>query len=204
MTAHLSFAEAKGASFVAYYGNKNDQWRFPNGDTWIVNDKRMDHVSGFKGVTLSPTGRPGTLCMAFAGTEDLKDVMTDAQQVATAFTPRQYDLALEWATEVAKSAGNALVFSGHSLGGGLATYCSIGTKCRAYTVNPAPLLNAMSLAGFQANIQITHYVANWEFVSSSMGFNPGTVIEVPHDGSNVLYRHKLGNVCPKVALPEKI
>ena len=204
MPAHLSFAETKGASHVAYYGNEKERWRFPNGDIWLVREKRDDHISGFKGVGLSPLGRPEIYCVAFAGTEDLKDAVTDAAQIVTLFTPRQYDLALEWAEQVLGWAKTALVFSGHSLGGGLATYCSVKTGNRAYTVNPAPLVNSMPIDGFKENMQITHYVANWEFVSSSVGFNPETVIEMPYEGSNVFSRHRLKNVGPKVPLPEKV
>ncbi len=195
----LTFGEAKGVCEVAYDGERGDSYRFPDGSTWSVSRAVSNWMSGFKCVVIS--GNEKTV-LAFAGTDSLVDVAVDIAQ-AIGGTPSQYREAL-LITGIEMSRHGQLILAGHSLGGGLAAYCSVYTRLRAYTVNPAPLIGAVSIPAFGQNAQITNYVAQGgEIVSSSPGRNPGIDVEVSSSG-NIFSRHSLSNVGPSVGLPVKL
>jgi hypothetical protein len=195
----LTFAEAKGTCEVAYDGERGDSFRFPDGSTWSILNAVSDWMSGFKAVVASGNGKT---VLAFAGTDSLVDVAADIAQ-AFGGIPSQYREAL-LLTGIEMSRHGQLMLAGHSLGGGLAAYCSVYTRLRTYTVNPAPLIGAVTLPAFGENAQITNYVAQGgEVVSSSPGRNPGIDVEVPSSG-NIFTRHSLSNVDPSVPLPVKL
>ena len=123
------------------YGGMNDDelvggWRPVN---LGVNITLEDSESGFKSQIYSRTLQDGTTEYAyvFAGTEDMsKDGVEDLLQAFG--TSKQYDLAINNATELAKTVGTTnLTFVGHSLGGGLAQAAAMKTDGRAVTFNPA-------------------------------------------------------------------
>lgn len=195
----LTFAETKGVCEIAYDGEEGDSYRFPDGSTWSIINHVADWISGFKSVVAR--GNEKTV-LAFAGTDSLVDVAVDIAQVAGGM-PFQYREAI-LQTGIEMSRHGHLILAGHSLGGGLAAYCSVHTRLRAYTVNPAPLIGALTIFGLGENAQITNYVAQGgEFVSSSPGRNPGIDIEVPSSG-NIFTRHSLSNVDPSTPLPVKL
>lgn len=196
----LTFEETKGTCEVAYDGEEGDAYRFPDGSTWSVDDTVSNWMSGFKAALITGNGKA---VLAFAGTDSLVDVAADIAQVL-GVTPSQYREAL-LITALMRNRHSGLILTGHSLGGGLASHCSVITRLRAYTVNPAPLIGAATLSAFVGeHRQITNFVAQGgEFVSSSPGRNPGTDVEVPSSG-NIFSRHSLANVGPSVALPTKI
>jgi len=79
----------------------------------------------------------GDIVVAFAGTEGSKDWYHNLKQGA-GFESGQYNQAAALARKVAV-AGKDLSFTGHSLGGGLATLASAVTDKPAVTFNPAGL-----------------------------------------------------------------
>jgi Mbeg1-like len=195
----LTFAETKGVCEIAYDGERGDSYRFPDGSTWSISKAVSDWMSGFKAVVAS--GNEKTV-LSFAGTDSAVDVAVDIAQVFGGL-PAQYQEAL-LLTGVEMSRHSQLILAGHSLGGGLAAYCSVQTRLRAYTVNPAPLIGALTFSGLGENSQITNFVAQGgEIVSSSPGRNPGIDIPIPSSG-NILTRHSLANVGPSTPLPVKI
>jgi len=83
-----------------------------------------------------------TVAIVYEGTGDLKDWVVDAEQ-APGGIPDQYKYAVDFAQKVIKeNPGKQVVFTGHSLGGGLATYAyyKTGTTSnQVYTFNAAGL-----------------------------------------------------------------
>ncbi len=197
----LTRAETKGACHVAYDGVTGERYRFPDGTIWSVIGDKATRYTGFKAVLLQPEGRDLRV-LAFAGSDSVMDFIHDGVQALGGYS-HQYTQALAL-TGKYMGEGGSLHLSGHSLGGGLAAYCSVRTRLSASTVNPAPLVGMLTLAALRGNPQIVNYVpSNGEIVSSSHGRNPGRDIRVPASG-NFLTRHMLGNVMPDVPLPEKV
>mgnify|MGYP001236544641 CR=1 FL=1 len=192
--ASLTLAETKGVCSIAYDGVKDDRYRFPDGTTWKVAQHWGTTSTGFKAVIAMPESRSDVYVMSFAGTDDLQDLITDGQQLV-GMLPAQYTQALNWARNGFSAAGSIFVLAGHSLGGGLATYCSVSLKSPAFTVNPAPLVGAASRAALGSNSQITNYVADWELVHRSPGRNPGVTIVVPSTRHCSSYRSFAGQCC---------
>ncbi len=197
----LTFGETKGTCEIAYDGVKGDSYRFPDGATWTISDSFRTRITGFKAVLAQGNGKK---VLSFAGTDSLVDVAVDIAQVLGGL-PTQYRQALLLTQAMRSTQGDNLMLTGHSLGGGLASYCSVITHLTTYTVNPAPLIGALTFSGmFGRNDQITNFVAaGGEFVSSSPGRNPGIDVPVSANG-NVFTRHSLGNVGPSVPLPVKL
>ena len=201
----LTFEETKGCSFIAYDGERGERYRFPSGGTWEVTQHWATRISGFKAALISSNSKT---VLAFAGTDSLLDVAVDIIQVLGGL-PHQYSQAIALANATSsRVTGGRLHLAGHSLGGGLAAYCSSILRIPTGTINPAPLIGGASLSAlFAENSQITNYVAaGGEFVSSSPGRNPGTDVSVPSTGGALGFftDHMLSNVAPSVPLPVKI
>lgn len=98
-----------------------------------------DPSTGFKAALYLPTDG-GAPVLAYAGTEmkNWRDWVTNLQQGA-GFVPRQYDNALELAQRARERYGNDVVLTGHSLGGGLATYAGMHTGSEVIAFNAAGL-----------------------------------------------------------------
>ncbi|BAP57898.1 hypothetical protein THII_3601 [Thioploca ingrica] len=101
-----------------------------------------DPRTGFH-ATLFKSEIDGRMILAFRGTDDLKDWVTNIQQ-ALGYRTAQYDQAVLVAQEVLDEYGPNLTVTGHSLGGGLAalagTVLSIkGTTFDAAGVHPNTL-----------------------------------------------------------------
>lgn len=200
----LSLENTKGCCHVAYDGVTNEQYRFPDDQIWTVIDDWSTSITGFKAALVS-SGT--TTVLAFAGTDSIIDVAVDILQVLGGVPP-QYPQALLLARAAQRASLSNFYLAGHSLGGGLAAYCSAELQIPASTINPAPLIGSASLrALFAENSQITNYIAEGgEFVSSSPGRNPGTDVYVPSEGGTFgfLTDHMLANVAPGVPLPVRI
>jgi hypothetical protein len=203
----LTLGETKGCCFVAYDGVAGENYRFPSGDTWSVLQDWATRLTGFKAALMAPSSRSDIQVLAFAGTDSLIDVAVDIAQ-ALGGTPAQYSQALILAALAQSNAGSRLNLAGHSLGGGLAAYCSSILKTPTSTINPAPLVGGANLSAlFAKNTQITNYIAQGgEIVSSSPGRNPGTDVYVPSTGGTwgFFTDHMLANVAPSIPLPVKI
>lgn len=199
----LSLGETKGCCHVAYDGVRNDRYRFPDGNVWSVAEHWATSITGFKAALLS--GNDKTV-LAFAGTNSLMDVIVDIAQVAGLLPPQYMQAVMLARRQLTSHPG--LHLAGHSLGGGLAAYCSSNLRIPASTVNPAPLIGGATLGAlFGNNSQITNYIAQGgELVSSSPGRNPGTDVYVPSTGGTFGFftDHMLSNVAPAVPLPVKL
>ncbi len=201
----LTFLETKSACDLGYRAVRGESYKFADNSTWNIIDHRRNVITGFKAVFMAREGL-NKYVLAFAGTDSPSDVGADIGQVLGGL-PHQYSQGLrvthEFRTQV--PAGRLFHLAGHSLGGGLAAYCSVSTKIPTSTVNPAPLVGASTFsAWFRDNSQITNYVAaGGEFVSSSPGRNPGTDVAITARG-NFFTRHMLGNVGPSIALPTRL
>lgn len=203
--ATLNLGETKGCCSIAYDGLKGERYRFPDGSTWKIAEHWATSLSGFKGIITMPENRNNVYVMAFAGTDSVLDAIVDVSQL-TGGMPAQYEQALRWARMGFAAAGSIFVLAGHSLGGGLASYCSVRLRCPAFTVNPAPLVGAATLSSLGPNSQITNFIASNEFVSSSPGRNPGADVVVPSTGGTFSFftDHMLANVAPSIPLPVKL
>jgi hypothetical protein len=202
----LSLGETKGCCFVAYDGVRGERYSFPGGGIWAVSAHWADRITGFKAALIAPDGG-GRSVLAFAGTDSLLDVAADIAQVLGQIPP-QYPQAILLASTTYQRLGADLHLAGHSLGGGLAAYCSSILRIPASTVNPAPLIGAATFSAlFAQNRQITNYIAQGgEVVSSSPGRNPGTDVYVPSTGGmfGFFTDHMLNNVAPQIPLPVKV
>ena len=85
-------------------------------------------------------GSNGTYYLAFRGTErkDFRDIVTDGRQ-GVGLSDSQYQQARGLAESVrdALRPGDRLILTGHSLGGGLASYAALGLGLEAIVFNPA-------------------------------------------------------------------
>lgn len=201
----LTFIETKSACELGYSAVRDESYKFADGSTWNIMNHRRNAITGFKAVLMSKSD-DSKYILAFAGTDSIVDALADIKQVLGG-VPLQYTQARIVTDEMRNRipAGRILHLAGHSLGGGLAAYCSVATKLPASTVNPAPLMGAASLSAlFGNNSQITNYIAaGGEFVSSSPGRNPGIDVEIPANG-NFFTKHSLGNVGPSISMPTRL
>lgn len=74
--------------------------------------------------------------LAFAGTNDMRDWLSNVRQ-ATGYDDVQYNHAVALAKSAKAAFGDALVITGHSLGGGLAATAALATGTLAVTFNAA-------------------------------------------------------------------
>lgn len=214
----LTFAETKGASQLAYSANVGETYRFPDGTTWNVVDVQDDPQSGFRAIALKPTDPADRrTIVAFAGTQDGTDWRNNIQQ-GLGLPSRQYSQAVDFANKWRAIDGNNVRLTGHSLGGGLASYASIRTNLPATAVNAAPLaLNRFSLNPFENRrdaARITQYYVPGEALTAFddaavSNVRPGNSIAVRGRGSildprSVLGNHGIENVAPDIPLPVRV
>jgi hypothetical protein len=100
----------------------------------------LDPKSGFKAAMYqSSFERPPKLVIAYAGTEDKKDILADLRQ-GVGFKEKQYNEAMDLAKAVVNNTGkDSIDLTGHSLGGGLASAAAVVTGAKGYTFNAAGL-----------------------------------------------------------------
>lgn len=224
----MSFAETKGASSLAYDAKKDEIYQFPDGKQWKVDDVAEDKKSGFRAISLkSLDPNDKRTIVAYAGTnpKSLKDWKTDVAQ-EFGFQTRQYTLADEFAKKVMAKDGDNVILTGHSLGGGLASYASIQNGLRATGLNSAPL-SPHSLGGnpvFDRNLKnnprISQYYVPSEILTDVDKLNPFSIRpgeQIPIRGKyptitmpglpDLIFsglNHTTGNCVPDVPLPKKL
>lgn len=212
----LEFSETKSASYLAYRANVGEVYRFPNGENWKVVDVKNDTNTSFRAVALKSTDpNDHRVIVAYAGTtfDDLKDWKANLGQGA-GLTTRQYTQAVDFASKWKATNGNDVILTGHSLGGGLASYASVKTDLHATAINAAPLaLNHLGLNPFDA-LRITQYFVPGEVLTvennaNPLDIRPGFAVEVRGKGSifdprSVIGNHNLDSVAPDVSFPVKV
>ena len=108
--------------------------------------KNIEETSFQVQVYLSLRGRKPTLAVAFRGTEinEIGDWKADLENFFNR-TPRQYEQAVEFVKQIVEKAGPNydIVLTGHSLGGGLASYAALRQGTRAIVFNAAGLKSGL-------------------------------------------------------------
>jgi hypothetical protein len=213
----LKFSETKSACALAYKGSNSkvgDVYQFPDGQQWKVVDVQNDPKTGFRAVALKPLDpNDKRVIVAFSGSDEGKDWGDNLKQGAGLPTA-QYKEAVDFANKWKASDGNNVILTGHSLGGGLASYASIKTDLRATAVNSAPLaLDHLGLNPLDA-LRITQYYVPGEALSvlnkaNPLDIRPGFGIEVQGrnsilDPRSVGSNHSLDNVAPAIPAPKYI
>lgn len=234
----LQFSETKSSCYLASQGQEGEVYQYPDGSYWRVDDvTELD--SGIRGVTLRqvvPDGNGGyvdnpnddRVVVGFAGSNALDDWDDNIGQ-GLGFTPTQYDQALAYTNSVmtqAEANGESVNLAGHSLGGGLAAYCSIETGLPATTINAAPLSGNKIPDDINFDDQITQYYVGGESLTDLDNINPfdarpGEKIEIDgqYDEIDVPWNqpwkhlenvkisgknHSLASAAPEVPLPERV
>lgn len=142
-----------------------------NGNQIAIDPKMLeDSTSGFR-ASIYQNGE-GQYVVAYAGTDpsEMPDIASDAQQ-AFGLQDTQYNMAINLAkkAEVAFGEGN-VVYTGHSLGGGLASTAALSVGATAVTFNSAgPSNDTLRDLGFSPNQirselensgQVRHYIVD--------------------------------------------
>ncbi len=141
-----------------------------------------DDDSGFF-AALYKRDKGGLFVLAFRGTEDGKDALTDVLQGVGLLTTRPESTQYETAIRVAKiaqylaqSRGGRLRLTGHSLGGGLATAAALVTDQHAVVFNPAGVhkktLERHETSFDRAGELITNYIVGGEILNTMQDFTP--------------------------------
>lgn len=132
--------------------------------------------------------------LAFAGTNDYKDIQQDISQFLGTGSASQYGDAVSLGRQFASLYdGYEKTIVGHSLGGGLATAASMSTDIPAITFNPAAMTeHTKAQLGIQnvVSANVTNYVVAGEPLSVLQNITrmhlPGSTnyIHVQNSGSN--------------------
>ncbi|MEO1412968.1 MAG: RHS repeat-associated core domain-containing protein, partial [Bacteroidota bacterium] len=168
---------------------------------WEVIDV-TDNPSGLYGALYRGTadsGFEGQYIYATAGTEDLKkDGVEDLLQVFG--ESAQYSESVEIAHSLAEEY-NEISFTGHSLGGGLASANALATETKAVTFNAAGLsgLTRKNLGLNGNSADITSYIVEGEILdkvqrNTGLRAEANLRIMLPSVGKNTFDKHKMGNV----------
>ena len=210
----LEFSESKAASDLAYDAELGETYSFPNGEEWEVVDVMDDPQTGFRAVALQSTNPlDDRTIVAYAGTRDGADWGANIGQ-GLGLPTDQYNQAVEFADKWKSLEGENVVLTGHSLGGGLASYAAIKTDLHATAINAAPL--ALNHLGINPAdwLNITQYYVPGEALSIFNNANPTDVrpgINIPVEGRNSILdprsigsNHGLENVAPDIPLPERV
>jgi Protein of unknown function (DUF2974) len=213
----LKFSETKSASEIAYKRTNskvNDVYQFPDGKQWKVVDVKNDPSTGFRAVALkSLDPNDKRVIVAFSGSDEGKDWGDNIKQ-GLGLPTAQYKEAVDFANKWKASDGNNVILTGHSLGGGLASYASLKTDLRATAVNSAPLaLNHLGLNPFKA-LHITQYYVPGEALSvendaNPLDIRPGFCVAVRGkdsilDPRSIGSNHSLDHVAPDIPAPKYV
>ena len=144
MTSNFEYALMAGR---AYYDTRADINRFPVPQGWT--EIPLSHVtteSGFEGVTFQRgTGSNLEIVISFAGTAQGVDWLANSG-LATGFGSEQLSDAAAYYLEIRTANPGATVsFTGHSLGGGLASLMGVFFNRMAVTFDQAPFYQSANL-----------------------------------------------------------
>ena len=189
----LDYEEVQGLCWLAYKGcGTEGLYQLSNGSQWKVTE--VIEVGGFRAVLVTGNGKT---VLSFAGTDmpEIEDWLNNFMQGVTGASP-YYALALALA-----SSRPADVLVGHSLGGGLASYCAVYCGKYAATINPAPLnINLVSAIPIAMR---NNLVINYEAIGQALHFldlvalnmmKVGRINWVASNGSNMIAKHLLDHL----------
>lgn len=190
----LSYEDVIGLSWMAYAGQgTRGRWRMASG-TWEITNVLEE--GSYRAVTVMSPG--GKKVLSFAGTDDIMDWGDNVEQGLIGFSP-QYMLARVHALFV-----NPDIVTGHSLGGGLASYAAINNFIEAATINPAPLnltgiLGTNILPRLVNSGKVINYVVPGEALDILDNVAPnmrrvGTIHNVSSGGSSPIDKHLIPNL----------
>ena len=157
--------------------------QFDSRDMYEQRDPMGFHAVAF----INPEDEVAVVYEGTSSRTDWKDWATNIAQANPYWTPSQYSAAIDFATAAEKlycsgtvDCNSRIIYTGHSLGGGLAQYAAIKLGRRAYTFNAAGLWD--STAGdldttTAATAEITHFRSK----GFKFGFRLGTDF-VPYTG----------------------
>ncbi|MBA2621485.1 MAG: DUF2974 domain-containing protein [Acidobacteria bacterium] len=220
---NLKFSETKSADKLAYTANTGDVYQFPDGKQWRVIDTRdTGNTTGFRAIVLKPVAEKDKhVIVSFAGSgAQIGDWINNVGQ-AGGNTPSQYRQAVSMAREYQQKYGDNVILTGHSLGGGLASFASLQTGLRATAINSAALSpnnlggNALFNPSVKNNPRITQYYVPGEVLTNLDNIDlfdarPGNKIAIPGrynrwiDPRAAIGNHLLGNLAIDVPAPVKV
>lgn len=218
----LKFSETKSADSLAYTAKTGEIYQFPDGKQWRVVDMRENGKSGFRAIVMKPVDeRDNRVIVSFAGSGAQLGDWTNNLSQAGGNTPSQYRQAVSLARECQQKYGDRVVLTGHSLGGGLASYASLQTGLRATAINSSALSpnnlggNALFHPSVKNNSRITQYYVPGEVLTNLdtadlFDARPGNKIAIPGrynrwlDPRAAIGNHMLGNLATDVPAPVRI
>jgi len=153
-------------------GLSDDPEGFQGVDGFVRSDNTRRDSSGFLGVEFT---RGDERVIVFAGTNPTspRDWITDVAQ-AFGLPTRQYRQAIDWATSLAGEAGSVR-FTGHSLGGGLATAAALATGGTANVFNAAGV-HPNTIARYNTGgAVVTQYRSNFDVLRVANAVTPARV-----------------------------
>ena len=210
----LDFSETKSASNLAYDANLGETYEFPDGTEWEVVDVLDDQNTGFRAIALrSNAPNDDRVIVAYAGSREFADWEANIGQ-GLGLPTDQYDQAADFAAKWQDLEGSNVILTGHSLGGGLASYAAIKTGLHATGVNSAPLaLNHLGINPVDW-LHITQYYVPGEALSIVNEANPLDVrpgLNIPVSGRHSILdprsvgsNHGLENVAPDIPLAVEV
>ncbi|OTA19412.1 phospholipase A [Xenorhabdus beddingii] len=132
-------------------------------------DTLNDYSTGFQAGVYK---HKGLYIVSFTGSNELQDFMVSLRQ-GLGYNEKQYNQALELANKTLKVFGENIIFTGHSLGGGLATVAALATGKPAVIYNSVgvsdPTLERMGVSPEVAremadNGLIRHYSVQYDWL----------------------------------------
>ncbi len=121
----------------AYYTQRNDANRIYAPSSWSLLDRTHDQPSGFEAVAYR---KGDEIVIAFAGTDQWKDWLTNFVLFASPWAAAQLEKAAAFYAGIRQQYGEGVTYSftGHSLGGGLAALMGVLFDQKAVTFDQAP------------------------------------------------------------------